>query len=276
MSSRQPQLTYYNMSPGVTAFSTTRHGGVSEGSYASLNINEYCGDSAGHVAANRELLARELGVAAGHIIMPHQTHGVETRIVSREFLSLPGNVRRMLLEGVDAVLTDVPALCIGVSTADCIPVLLYDADHHAAAAIHAGWRGTLARIVHKTVLEMRMAYQTDPARLKAVIGPGISLKNFEVGDEVYDAFEQAAFDMNSIARQEIKRNPGASDPSKLFEKKWHIDLPLANRQLLTHNGVKEENIHMSGICTFDNADDYFSARRLGTESGRIYTGIIIK
>lgn len=276
MNEHKPVLTYYNMSPSVAAFSTTRHGGVSEGNYASLNVNGYCGDTAEHVAANRGLLAGELGIAPDRIIMPHQTHGVETRIVSSEFLSLPANVRQMLLEGVDAVLTDVPGLCIGVSTADCIPVLLYDDDHKAAAAIHAGWRGTLARIVHKTVLEMRMAYQTDPARLKAVIGPGISLKNFEVGDEVYEAFEQAAFDMNTIAEEHIKRNPGAADPSKLFEKKWHINLPLANRQLLTHNGVKEENIQMSDICTFDHTDDYFSARRLGVESGRIYTGIIIR
>ena len=276
MSSSKPVLTYYNMSPSVVAFSTTRHGGVSEGRYASLNVNAYCGDAPEHVAANLGLLAAELGVVADHIIMPHQTHGVETRIVSREFLSLPANVRRMLLEGVDAVLTDVKGLCVGVSTADCIPVLLYDEEHHAAAAVHAGWRGTLARIVHKTVLDMRMAYSTDPARLRAVVGPGISLENFEVGDEVYDAFRQAAFDMGAIAEELIKRNPDAADPAGLFEKKWHINLPLANRQLLTHNGVREENIYMSDICTFDHADDYFSARRLGTESGRIYTGIIIK
>ncbi len=276
MSNPVPVLTYYNMSPSVVAFSTTRHGGVSEGNYASFNINGYCGDTPEHTAANRSLLADELGVAADHIIMPHQTHGVETRIISHEFLALPEGVRKMLLEGVDAVLTDVSRLCVGVSTADCIPVLLYDEEHHAVAAIHAGWRGTLARIVHKTVLEMRMAYQTDPAKLKAVVGPGISMKNFEVGDEVYDAFEQAAFDMNTIAQQEIKRNPGAADPSKLFEKKWHINLPLANKQLLLHNGVKEENITMSDTCTFDNTNDYFSARRLGIDSGRIYTGILIK
>ena len=182
----------------------------------------------------------------------------------------------MLLEGVDAVMTNIPGMCIGVSTADCIPVLLYDEEHHAAAAIHAGWRGTQARIVHKAVQEMHMAYQTDLAKLKAVIGPGISLDNFEVGDEVYAAFEQAAFDMSTIAEERIKRNPNAEDPAKAFERKWHINLPLANIQMLTHNGVDEANILNTGICTFDNADNYFSARRLGIESGRIYTGIIIR
>lgn len=276
MNNTQPVLNYYNLSDDVKAFSTTRHGGVSEGNYASLNINEYCGDSKANTDANRLLLANELGIDANHIIMPHQTHGVESRIIGEEFANLPDGVKKMLLEGVDAVMTNIPGMCIGVSTADCIPVLLYDEEHHAAAAIHAGWRGTQARIVHKAVQEMRMAYQTDPTKLKAVIGPGISLDNFEVGDEVYAAFEQAAFDMSAIAEERIKRNPNADDPAKAFERKWHINLPLANLQMLTHNGVDEANIINTGICTFDNADNYFSARRLGIESGRIYTGIIIR
>ncbi len=276
MNNAQPVLNYYNLSDDVKAFSTTRHGGVSEGNYASLNINEYCGDSKANTDANRLLLANELGIDANHIIMPHQTHGVESRIIGEEFANLPDGVKKMLLEGVDAVMTNIPGMCIGVSTADCIPVLLYDEEHHAAAAIHAGWRGTQTRIVHKAVQEMRMAYQTDPTKLKAVIGPGISLDNFEVGDEVYAAFEQAAFDMSAIAEERIKRNPNAEDPAKAFERKWHINLPLANIQMLTHNGVDEANIINTGICTFDNADNYFSARRLGIESGRIYTGIIIR
>lgn len=276
MNNTQPVLNYYNLSDDVKAFSTTRHGGVSEGNYASLNINEYCGDSKANTDANRLLLANELGIDANHIIMPHQTHGVESRIIGEEFATLPDGVKKMLLEGVDAVMTNIPGMCIGVSTADCIPVLLYDEEHHAAAAIHAGWRGTQARIVHKAVQEMRMAYQTDPTKLKAVIGPGISLDNFEVGDEVYADFEQAAFDMSAIAEERIKRNPNAEDPAKAFERKWHINLPLANIQMLTHNGVDEANIINTGICTFDNADNYFSARRLGIESGRIYTGIIIR
>lgn len=276
MNNAQPVLNYYDLSDDVKAFSTTRHGGVSEGNYASLNINEYCGDSKANTDANRLLLANELGIDANHIIMPHQTHGVESRIIGEEFATLPDGVKKMLLEGVDAVMTNIPGMCIGVSTADCIPVLLYDEEHHAAAAIHAGWRGTQARIVHKAVQEMRMAYQTDPTKLKAVIGPGISLDNFEVGDEVYADFEQAAFDMSAIAEERIKRNPNADDPAKAFERKWHINLPLANIQMLTHNGVDEANIINTGICTFDNADNYFSARRLGIESGRIYTGIIIR
>ena len=275
MSNTDLSPVYYNMADGVKAFSTTRHGGVSKGNYASFNINEFCGDEPEAVAANRSLLAGELGIDPSHIIVPHQTHGVETRIISGEFTGLPEGVRRMLLDGVDAVMTDVENVCVGVSTADCIPILLHDTAHRAVCAIHAGWRGTLARIAAKAITDMRLAYNTDPRQLKAVIGPGISMRNFEVGDEVYDAFREAAFDMQAIAEEQIKRNPDAKDPSEMFEKKWHINLPLCNRMLLEQNGVPASNISVSDVCTFDHTDDFFSARRLGTDSGRIYTGIMI-
>lgn len=267
------RLTHYNIAPEVDAFSSTRHGGVGEGNYSSFNINPYCGDTEEAVGANRRLLSEAIGLPEECILLPHQTHGVESRIIGPEFIALPENVRRMLLDGVDALLTNQRGVCIGVSTADCIPVLLYDEEHHAIAAIHAGWRGTLARIVSKVIVDMEMAYHTDARKLKAVIGPGISLDNFEVGDEVYAAFESGAFDMNAIAERRIKRNPNADDPSKAFQSKWHINLPLCNRLQLEQAGVPSDNIQMSGVCTYDNADEYFSARRLGVESGRIYTAI---
>lgn len=214
-----------------------------------------------------------------------QVHGVEVRNIAGEFLTMPENIRKMVLEGVDAVMTDQKGVCIGVSTADCIPVLLYDEEHHAVAAIHAGWRGTLARIVHKTIQEMAFTYHTDPKKLKAVIGPGISLDHFEVGDEVYEAFEQAAFPMEEIAEQRpnaafsvdpAERERLAAEGNIVQPLKWHLNLPLCNRQILLHCGVAEENIQDCGICTFAHSDEYFSARKLGTESGRIYTGILLK
>lgn len=113
----------YQVAAGVMAFSTTRKGGVSQGNYGEFNINEYCGDFAEHVAENRKRLATELGIDTAHIIMPHQVHGVEVRNIAGEFLTMPENIRKMVLEGVDAVMTDQKGVCIGVSTADCIPVL---------------------------------------------------------------------------------------------------------------------------------------------------------
>ena len=257
----KPQLTYYDISPDTTAFSTTRHGGHSTGNYAELNINRYCGDNPEDIEKNLEDLCRELGVDKERVIMPHQTHGTEVMQIGADFLSLSATVKGMILEGVDALITDVKDVCIGVSTADCIPMLIYDYAHHAAAAVHAGWRGTVKRIACKAVKMMEMSFGSRPEDLTAVIGPGISIDAFEVGDEVYAEFEAAGFNMADISRKEDK---------------WHIDLPECNRRQLAAMGLKENNINVSGVCTYNNSNDYFSARKLGTESGRIFTGIILR
>ena len=250
----------YTLADGVKAFSTTRKGGVSKGSYGTMNINPFCGDVEEAVAQNRQILADTLDVDASRIILPHQVHGIESRMIAEEFLQLPESIRHQLLEGVVAVMTNISGVCIGVSTADCIPVLLYDAAHHAVAAVHAGWRGTLNHIVLKVVREMGMMFHTAPKDLKAIIGPGISEANFEVGQEVYDQFQTLNFDMDRIAK---------------MHDKWHIDLPLCNRMQLEGAGISADNILEAGICTYDAVDTFFSARRLGKDSGRIYTGIVL-
>ena len=257
----KPELHFYPLGDGVTAFSTTRKGGVSEGPYGELNVNSFCGDSIEHVLTNRRALCQTLGIGTDRLVLPHQVHGIESRDIAGEFFSLPVAVRDQLLEGVDCVMTDVRNACIGVSTADCIPVLLYDPVHHASAAVHAGWRGTLARIVRKAVRDMHVCYQSKPTDLLAVIGPGISLESFEVGEEVYDQFAKSGFDMKAIARRDGK---------------WHIDLPLCNRLQMEAVGIRPEHILVCDICTYRHSDLFFSARKLGAYSGRIYTGIMMK
>ena len=256
----KPILKRYDIAPDVTAFSTTRHGGYGTGEYAEMNINRYCGDCEGTVAKNTEALAQELGIGSEQIIMPHQTHGTEIIQIAKEFIDLKEPVQKMILEGVDALMTDQKGVCIGVSTADCIPVLLYDPEHNAAAAVHAGWRGTAKMIAAKVVKAMQMAYASQAEDLIAVIGPGISVEAFEVGDEVYEEFAASGFNMEKIS---VRKD------------KWHINLPLCNKLQLEGMGLKPGNISDVGICTYNNAADYFSARRLGTQSGRIFTGIML-
>ena len=212
------------MGTGVTAFSTTRQGGCSTGNYAAFNINGYCGDDEVHIAANKVALCSLLGIDSNRLVMPHQVHDCVVRRID--------GPQQGVIEGVDAVMTDVPQLCIGVSTADCIPVLLYDSTHRAVSAVHAGWRGTVLRIVQKAVEAMRDTYGTAPADLQAVIGPGISFDSFEVGDEVYNQFLSAGFDMQPISRRDAK---------------WHIDLPMCNRLQLMEAGVPADHIQMTNI-----------------------------
>ena len=258
----EPVLTYYDIDRRVRAFSTTRCGGVSTGAYAAFNINAYCGDDPAHVASNRRALSDVLGLPLQHIVMPHQTHGCRVCRVDAP----PAEV----IEDTDALMTDVAGLCIGVSTADCIPIIIYDPAHHAAAAVHAGWRGTVQRIVQKAVEAMGMAYGSEPSQLKAVIGPGISLESFEVGDEVYAEFAAAGFPMEHVAR----RYPPMQGGSAAAEK-WHIDLWACNRLQLEELGLQTACIQTVGVCTYAQVQQYFSARRLGVQSGRIFTAIVL-
>lgn len=255
----EPILQYYQMGEGVTAFSTTRQGGFSQGAFGQFNINPYCGDSEEAVGRNRQLLCQLLGICDDRLLLPHQVHLTGMAVVDQALLSHPAEA----LEGMDALMTDVAGVCIGVSTADCIPVLLFDRAHRAVCAIHAGWRGTVQRIVGKAVGQMSAVYATRPADLFAQIGPGISLDSFEVGDEVYEAFASQAFSMDTISR-------------RYGTGKWHIDLPLCNRQQLLSAGVPATHIAVSPVCTFRQCDTYFSARRLGIHSGRIFTGILME
>ena len=258
---QQLELTYYHFGDDVVAFSSTRHGGYSIGNYSDFNINPYSGDDTTHIKANRELLCSLLHIPDSRLILPHQTHGIVCRQITQSFLDSPSELRDALLNQVDAVMTNLKNVCVGVSTADCIPVLLYDSHRKAVCAIHAGWRGTLNRIVQHCILEFTRAYSVKVSDIRAVIGPGISLQNFEVGQEVFDQFRLAGFDMSKIAKKYTK---------------WHLDLSECNRIQLIESGLLPDNIHLSGICTYQEVKHYFSARRLGIMSGRIYTALMLR
>ena len=195
-----------------------------------------------------------------YVVQPHQVHGCVIREVTDP------NTTRDELEGVDALVTDVPGVAISVRTADCIPVLLYDPVHGAIAAVHDGWRGTVQRLSQKVIAFMHERYGTEAAHLKAVIGPGIGPDSFQVGQEVADEFAAAGFPMEQILKDCGPKAPTADDP---MAGGLHIDLWQANRWLLEQSGVPAANIQVSGICTYRNNDRFFSARREGTKCGRI-------
>ena len=194
----------------------------------------------------------DLGLRLEDLALPRQTHSDHVLFVTEA--GRP--------EDTDAVITDRPGLCVCVKTADCIPVLLYDTKQRIVAAVHAGWRGTVSRIVQKTIEQMHPLSPTD---LHAIIGPGISLEWFEVGDEVYEAFHTAGFPMGRIAA-----SPKSSPKGKDF--KWHLDLWEANKWLLEEMGVSD--IYIEGTCT-RNSMDFYSARRETINTGRNYNGILI-
>ena len=253
------ELHKYNISNGIIAFSTKR--GEPNGNYGSFNITHYCGDTPQHVAECRKELCAWLEIPDNRLVLPRQTHGCEILHIDEDFVATSHDKQQELLQGIDAVITTLPRTCIGVSTADCVPVLLCDSAKMVIAAVHAGWRGTVARITEKCIVAMTQRYGCRAQDIKAVVAPSIGLDAFEVGDEVFTAFDDAGFPTESIATR---------------MEKWHIDLWEANRLQLLAGGVLPENITITGICTHSNHEEFFSARRLGINSGRIFNGIMIE
>lgn len=258
-------LVYEAFAPytDISCFVTTRHGGAGTGNYGTFNCTPYTGDDPESVRRNQALLCDSLPQRPRELIIPFQTHGTAALVIDEAFLQTDEANRREMLQGIDALITSEPGCCICVSTADCIPILLYDKNHRTVAAVHAGWRGTVNRILALTLRRMKSLCGTEGKDVIACIGPGISLPAFEVGDEVYEAFRANGFPMDYISEW------------KPATHKYHIDLWAANRLQLTDFGVPPEQVQTAGICTYTRHEDFFSARRLGIKSGRILSGIMI-
>ena len=246
----------YALAEHLTAFSTERHCTEQAAPYDGFNITHYCGDEGEHVRRCREQLCAQLGIQDSRLIVPRQVHGVRIEEVTEQHLGVA-------FEDTDALITRLAGVCIGVSTADCVPLLMYDRVTGAIAAAHAGWRGTVGRIGVQTLQAMQEAYGTKADDVACVVGPSIGPEAFEVGEEVYETFAEAGFPMDDIAY----RHPATQ--------KWHIDLWQANVWQLMQAGVQENAIQVSGVCTYMNHARFFSARRLGINSGRMFTGIMI-
>lgn len=247
---------------GISHFFTTRQGGVSRGmAYGSMNPGLYTEDDPEAVRRNLAILSERIGLPVARIVMPHQTHEDCLLTIDADFLMKPMAEQRQLLEGVDGLVTAEPQVCVAVSTADCVPLLLYAPDQGVVAAIHAGWRGTVKGIAQKAVRCLQTMFGCDPAQVRAGIGPSISQAAFEVGEEVVEAFSSAGMPVYRLMRR---------DPNN---GKARIDLWGANRWQLMEVGVEAGHIEIAGICTYTQWEHFFSARRLGVRSGRIVSGI---
>lgn len=189
------------------------------------------------------------------VIQGHQVHDCKVAVIER-----PGLTREDL-EGYDAFVTNLPGIAIGVRTADCVPILLYDPVKRVVAAVHAGWKGTVLHISQKALEVMALKYGTVFSDIQAVIGPAIGPDSFQVGLEVAEKFKAAGFPMDDIWSFR-----GAGDGSPMSGG-HHIDLFKANRWLLEQAGLLPDNIQVFDIDTFTD-NSFFSARREGTQCGR--------
>lgn len=248
--------------PDLLHFCTTRHGGVSLGNYVTFNISPFSGDNIENQQSNLSILATQLHITPQQIIFPYQTHSDSVKIINSDFLKLSNSEKTSYLDGVDSLITDLPQVCIGITTADCVPVLIFDKVNKVVAAVHAGWRGTCSRIVEKTIQQMIITYGTKPNEVFASIGVSISPEVYNVGEELITEFEEANFPITEIFNR--------------HDNKLYLDLWNANKWLLMQSGIPESQIEITGICSFTHSNDYFSARKLGIKSGRMLSGIMLK
>jgi YfiH family protein len=149
------------------------------------------------------------------------------------------------------LLENTPGASVAVKTADCVPILLVDRDRRAVAAVHAGWRGTVAEIARRAVEEMRREFGSDPSELEAAIGPGIGACCYEVGPDVGAHFRQH------------------SEPGR--EGRARVDLAAANRRQLLEAGLDSARIYISGLCTMCRPDEFHSYRRDKQDAGRMFS-----
>lgn len=254
-------ITYSLLSPfkEINHFTSTRNTGVSRGDFSSLNLSLFSGDEPDNIKKNFNLLFDFTGIKPHQLFIPHQTHSDEIIVIDKKFTQESTENQQSILYGKDALITNLPNIYIGVTTADCVPILIYDPVKKVVGAVHSGWRGTCAKIVLKTIEKMCEKFGSNPNDIFAVIGPSISAEVYNVGSELVDEFEKTGFKTNEIFQQK--------------NEKIHLDLWKANENLLLEKGLKTENIEIAKRCTFTEQETFFSARKLGIKSGRMISVI---
>jgi YfiH family protein len=263
---------------------STRPGGLSKAyGGSSLNLGLTKEDRRETVERNREVFLQSLdAVAQERVSLPLIT----LRQIHSDLIHAVTAVPKSPLVG-DGVITNTPGLVLGVQTADCLPVILVERKRKAVGVFHAGWRGTLRRIVEKGVGEMRRNFGCEPKDLQAAIGPGIRQCCFEVGPEVQVRFEAQFAHAGKLFREIKKpdpvrekypmlfltaRAPGHSElPIQLF-----LDLAEANRLQLLDAGLNAKNIQVSPLCTACRTDLLFSYRKEKGVTGRMMAAVGIR
>ena len=255
MSIQTPETDYLYRIPAVfaqfpelIAAESTRYGGVSPAPFDSLNLGINTTDAPENVSENRQRFFSAIGAADYSFASSYQVHGTEVLYATRA-----GR-----FDGYDALITDQPGLLVGITVADCVPILIYDQAHQTVAAIHAGWRGTAGGIVTKTLTMMQQQFGTVAEACYAYIGTCIDECSFEVGPEVAEQFSSTFRQVNADTGKDC------------------VDLKAANRHFLVDFGIPLNQIVVSSFSTVLNNDTYFSYRAENGQTGRMLAVIGLK
>ncbi len=233
----------------IAHFITTKEGWVSG------SKSRFTGDQKEEYAEFRKELAISCETNAKQFVFPRQTHSDHIAVVT--------SADENTIADTDALISNEPGLFVCVQTADCVPILLYDPQKKVVAAIHAGWKGTVSKIILKTVQKMAGQFGCQPSDIVAGIGPSIHIHAYEVGPEVVE-----------MVQNNFGNSPALLKPS-LNSGKAYFDLWEANRTVLAESGIADENIEIMGLCSFEHSGLFYSARRDGADTGRMVSGIRI-
>jgi len=238
----------------IDHFISDRTGGISPAPYDSLNIGFNTKDAPKNILRNRKILSEMTGIKISSLTTAKQPHSSNVYIVSQFQKGKGGKDYESAISDSDALITQYPDILLLVQVADCVPLLIFDSKKKVIAAVHAGWKGTMLKITEKTLNKMREEFGSNPKDIIAGIGPSIGPCCYEVGNEVIDK---------------------AGDMKRFIDKNNKFDLWKANEFQLTSVGVKRSNIEISGICTKDNSNKYFSSRASNGITGRFGAGIML-
>ena len=248
---------------GVNHFVSTRLGGLSPPPYESLNLGFHVEDKAETVLKNRERLAANIGIPLSDFTIAKQVHSGTVTIVTEEMIGYGAADLDTAVEATDAMITDVPSLCLTVLAADCVLVLFFDPQKKIIAAVHAGWRGTVKLAVQKTAEILKQEFNCNPAELLVGIGPSIGPCHYEVGPEVISQVEDTFGNIDGYINNETPDGKG------------YFDLWEANKRQVIEVGIPAQNIEVAQICTYCNAHLFFSERHQKGRTGRFGAGIML-
>ena len=248
---------------GIDHFVSTRIGGLSPPPYESLNLGFHVEDTAETVLQNRERLAENIGIPLSDFTIPKQVHSGKVTIVTEKMRGYGAADLDTAVEATDAMITDVPRLCLTVLAADCVLVLFYDPQNKIIAAVHAGWRGTVKLAAQNTAETLKQEFNCDPTELLVGIGPSIGPCHYEVGPEVITQVEDTFGSTNGYISAETSDDKG------------YFNLWEANKQQIIQAGIPAQNIEVAQICTYCNAHLFFSERHQKGRTGRFGAGIIL-
>lgn len=257
-----PLWSFQNLLPfkEISHFVSTRNGGFSKPPYDSLNLGFHVRDNPETVLKNRQHLAAVLGIPLDSFTTARQVHGCNVVTIEKPRGAFHYD---LAIAGMDAMVTNVPNICLMVLQADCVPMLFFDAKRKVIGAVHAGWKGTLSKIAQNTVRALQERFDCLPKNIYVGIGPSIGPCCYEVGAEIISKVKDC--------RGVYKGYISATIP----EGKGYFNLWEANKRQLIQMGIPEKNVEIARICTRCSHDQFFSYRYQQKETGRFGAGIVL-